>query len=170
MRFWIPAFAILALCLPAAQADAARSCSGFAVIKAFDPDASTIEVSWDKGNERKFFPKPEGTPRGPSKIPESCKRRITKNTTLPVMSTGGKLSITQVRTNLDGSMMNDADDEAWLGGKLKELVAGETQVVIVVRPGPGKDSEPKVMSIYLPITDEELAEIKRREDEAEDVD
>jgi hypothetical protein len=39
----------------------------------------------------------------------------------------------------------------------------------VIRPGVGKDAPLGITTLYLPITEEELAEIKRIEDEAEDV-
>ena len=49
MRFVIPIVVFVALCLGSAQADAA-SCSAFAVIKSYDADAKTVEVSFEKGN------------------------------------------------------------------------------------------------------------------------
>ena len=79
MRFVIPIIVFFALCLGAAQADAA-SCSAFAVIKSYNAGATTVEVSFEKGNQRKFFPKPEGSPKDTSKIPEECKRKVTKET------------------------------------------------------------------------------------------
>jgi hypothetical protein len=54
-------------------------------------------------------------------------------------------------------------------GELKKLIDAKAQVVIVVRPGMGKDAPLGVTTIYLPITDEELAEIKRIDDQASDV-
>jgi len=39
----------------------------------------------------------------------------------------------------------------------------------VIRPGIGKDAPLGVTTIYLPITEEEKAEIKRIDDQAEDV-
>ena len=53
--------------------------------------------------------------------------------------------------------------------KLQELIEAETLVVIVIRPGVGKDAPLGVTTIYLPITEEELAEIKRLDDQAEDI-
>ena len=41
--------------------------------------------------------------------------------------------------------------------------------MIVVRPGLGKDAPLGITTIYMPITEPELAEIKRLEDSAEDV-
>jgi hypothetical protein len=167
MRFVIPIVVFVALCLGSAQADAA-SCSAFAVIKSYDADAKTVELSFGKGTERKFFPKPEGTPKT-SKIPDPCKRKVTRNTSFPVKPTGGKLSVTQVRSNFEAKMLNDTDDPAWLPAKLKPLIEDKTQVVVVIRPGVGKDAALDLTTIYLPITEEELAEIKRIDDQAEDI-
>jgi len=169
MRIGIPAFVFAALCLAAAQAEAASSCSSFAVIKSYDEATSTVEVSYEKGKERKFFPKPEGAPRDTSKIPKSCRSKVKKTTKLVVKATGGRMSVTPVRSNFQGEMLNDRDDETWLPAKLEQLIADETKVVIVIRPGIGKDAPLGITTLYMPITDEELAEIKRLEDEAEDV-
>jgi hypothetical protein len=168
MRFVIPIVVFVALCLGSAQADAA-SCSAFAVIKAYDADAKTVEVSFEKGNKRKFFPKPEGTPKNADKIPEECRRKVTKRPSFRVKPTGGKLSVTQVRSNFEAKMLNDTEDPAWLPAKLKDLIEAKTQVVVLIRPGVGKDASLDLTTIYLPITPEEEAEIKRIDDEAEDV-
>jgi hypothetical protein len=77
--------------------------------------------------------------------------------------------VTQVRSNFQGKMLNDLEDPAWLPAQLKKLVGDKTTVVIVIRPGVGKDAPLGVTTIYLPITEEELAEIKRIEDDAEDI-
>ncbi len=168
MRFGIPILAFLALCLGSSSAGAA-SCSSFAVFTSFDADANQAEVSYERGSKTKYFPKPEGTPRDSSKIPASCKKKVTKQTSLVVKSTGGRMSLTQVRSNFQGKMLNDADDPKWIPTELAKLVAAKTQVVIVVRPGMGKDAPLGITTIYLPVTDEELAEIERLENEAEDV-
>ena len=168
MRFGIPILAFLALCLGPSSAGAA-SCSSFAVFKSFDADANQAEVSYERGNKTKYFPKPEGTPRDSSKIPATCKKKVTKQTSLAVKSTGGRMSLTQMRSNFQGKMLNDTDDPNWLPSQLAKLVEGKTQVVIVVRPGMGKDAPLGITTIYLPITDEELADIERLENEAEDV-
>ena len=168
MRFGIPILAFLALCLGSSSAGAA-SCSSFAVFKSFDADANQAEVSYERGNKTKYFPKPQGTPRDSSKIPASCKKKVTKQTSLVVKSTGGRMSLTQVRSNFQGKMLNDTDDPKWLPAELAKLVAAKTQVVIVVRPGMGKDAPLGITTIYLPITDEEKTEIDRLENEAEDV-
>ena len=169
MRFGIPAVVFAALCLGATQAGAASSCSSFVVIKSFDEAASTVEVSYEKGKEREFFPKPEGSPRDTSKIPKECRSKVKKSKSFVVKATGGRMSVTQVRSNFEGKMLNETEDEAWLPGELKKLVDSKAQVVIVVRPGMGKDAPLGVTTIYLPITDEELAEIERIEAEASDV-
>jgi hypothetical protein len=168
MRFGIPILAFLALCLGPSSAGAA-SCSSFAVFKSFDADANQAEVSYERGNKTKYFPKPQGTPRDSSKIPATCKKKVTKQTSLVVKSTGGRMSLTQMRTNFQGKMLNDTDDPNWLPSQLAKLVESKTEVVIVVRPGMGKDAPLGITTIYLPITDEELADIERLENEAEDV-
>ncbi len=167
MRFKIPILVLLALFLGSTQADA-KSCSSFALIKAFDADASTVTVSYEKGKMRKYFPKPEGTPQDTSKIPRSCKSKVKKQTTLVVKSSGGRLTMTQVRSNFEGKMQNDTEDSNWLPAKLKQLIADQTMIIIVVRPGIAKDSPLGITTVYLPITDEELAEIKRLDEQAED--
>jgi hypothetical protein len=171
MRIGITAFVFFALCFASAKAEAApaSSCSSFAVIKSYDEAASSVEVSYEKGKQQQFFPKPEGTPRDSSKIPKNCGSKVKKTTELVVKATGGRLSVTQVRSNFQGKMLNDRDDKTWLPAKLKQLIADQTKVVIVVRPGVGKDAPLGITTLYLPITDEELAEIQRIEDEAEDV-
>ena len=168
MRFGVPILVFLALCLGSSRAGAA-SCSSFAVLKSYDADARQLEVTYARGSRTKYFPKPEGTPRDSSKIPASCKKKVTKQTSLVVKSTGGRMSLTQVRSNFQGKMLNDTDDPNWLPAELAKLVAAKTPVVIVVRPGMGKDAPLGITTIYLPITDEELADIERLENEAEDV-
>ena len=169
MRFGIPVLIFVALCLGATQAEAASSCSSFVVISSFDEAASTVEVSYAKGKERQFFPKPEGSPRDTSKIPKQCRSKVKKTKSFVVKATGGRMSVTQVRSNFQGKMLNDRDDKTWLPGRLKQLIADNTKVVAVIRPGMGKDAPLGITTLYLPITEEELAEIKRIEDEAEDV-
>ncbi len=48
------------------------------------------------------------------------------------------------------------------------MIADQTMIIIVVRPGIAKDSPLGITTVYLPITDEELAEIKRLDEQAED--
>jgi hypothetical protein len=167
MRLWIAVLMFIALFFGAAQAQAG-SCSSFVVIESFDADSSTIEVDHSKGKMRKYFPKPDGTPTGPTKIPAKCRSKITKKTNLVVKATGGRLSMTQIRSNFQGNMLNDPDDPAWLPAKLNELIAGKTLVVAIIRAGMGKDAPLGVTTIYLPITEEEEAEITRLENLAED--
>ena len=169
MRFGILVLVFVALCLGAAQAEAASSCSSFVVIQSFDEAASTVEVSYEKGKQRRFFPKPEGSPTDTSKIPKECRSKVKKSKSLVVKATGGRMSVTQVRSNFQGKMLNDRDDKTWLPGKLEQLIADKTKIVAVIRPGIGKDAPLGITTFYLPITEEELAEIKRLEDEAEDV-
>lgn len=168
MRYAIPALVILAFCLGPSQAGA-RSCSAFAVIKSYDAASKTVEVEFERGRMNKYFPRPEGSPTDSNKVPSSCKSKVKRNTSLVVKPTGGRMSITQVRSNFEGKMLNDTDDETWVPKKLKELIESKTEVVIVVRPGVGKDELPTITTLYLPITDEELAEIERIEKQAEDV-
>ncbi len=167
MRFGVPILVFLALCLGSSRAGAA-SCSSFAVLNSYDADARQLEVTYERGSRTKYFPKPEGTPRDRTKIPATCKKKVTKETSLAVKATGGRFSLTQVRSNFQGKMLNDTDDANWLPAKLAQLIADKTQVVVVVRPGMGKDAPLGITTIYLPITDEERAEIKRLEDQAED--
>ena len=167
MRFGVPILVFLALCLGSSRAGAA-SCASFAVLKSYDVDARRLEVTYERGSRSKYFPKPEGTPRDSSKIPATCKKKVTKETNLAVKASGGRFSITQVRSNFQGKMLNDTDDPNWLPAKLEQLIADNTQVVVVIRPGMGKDAPLGITTIYLPITDEERAEIKRLEDQAED--
>ena len=54
-------------------------------------------------------------------------------------------------------------------GRLEKLIAEQTTAVVVIRPGMGKDAPLGVTTIYLPATEEELAEIKRQEEEGEDL-
>jgi hypothetical protein len=174
MRYTIPAFLCLAAWL-VADAAAAQSCSSFIVIKAYDAASSTVEVDHDKGNMRKFFPKPEGAPSDTTKIPGSCKSKVTKESKLGVKATGGRMSITQLRTNFLGDMLNpkdasDADSQAWFATKMQELIAAKTQVVSVIRPGMGANKDDlNITTIYLPAGDADLAEIKRLEAQAEDL-
>jgi hypothetical protein len=168
MRFAIPIVVFVALCLGAAQANAA-SCSSFAVIKSYNADEKTVEVAHGQGKEREYFPRPEGSPRDSSKIPKKCKAKIRKQSQFVVKPKGGRMSITQVRSNFEGKMMNDTEDATWLPSQLEKLIADETKVVVLIRPGVGKDAPLGITTIYLPITDEERAEIKRLEDEAEDI-
>jgi hypothetical protein len=167
MRLFISLFALAGLVFASAQAEAA-SCSSFALIKSYDADGKTVEVEYKKGRQTKYFPKPEGTPKDSSKIPRGCKGRVLKQTSLVVTPTGGRMTVTQIRSNFEGKMQNDTDDPAWLPAKLKELIEAETEVVIVVRPGMGKDAPLEMTTLYLPITEEEKAEIQRIEDDAQD--
>ncbi len=168
MRYGIAMLVGFGLCLGATQAQA-KSCSSFAVVKAFDADASTVQVSHEKGRVTKYFPKPAGTPRDSSKIPKKCNSKITKQSDFKVKSSGGRMTMTQVRTNFRGDMLNDAEDPNWLPTKLKELIASNATVVLVIRPGMGKDAPLGITTVYLPITEGELAEIKKLDDEAEDI-
>jgi hypothetical protein len=174
MRYAIPAFLFITAWLTAGEASA-QSCSSFVVIKSYDAASSSIEVDHDKGNMRKFFPKPEGAPSDTTKIPGSCKSKVTKESQLKVKATGGRMSITQVRTNFLGNMQNppdasDAESQQWFDAKMQELVSGKTQVVAVIRPGMGADKDSfTVTTIYLPANEADLAEIKRLEAQAEDL-
>jgi len=163
----IPLFALAGLVFASAHAEA-KSCSSFAVIKSYDSEGQTVEVEYKKGRTNKFFPKPEGTPTDSSKIPKPCTGKVLKTKQLEVKATGGRMTVTQIRANFSGKMQNDTDDPAWLPAKLKELIDGETEVVIIVRPGLGKDAPLGMTTVYLPITDEEKAEIKRIDDNAKD--
>ena len=168
MRFVTPVFAVLALMLGAAQADA-KSCSTFAVIKSYDADAKTVEISWEKGKMKQYFPKPEGAPADSTKIPKGCRGKTKKAKTFVIKPTGGRMSVTQVRSNFEGKMLNDTEDPAWVPSQIEKLVAEEVKVVIVVRPGKKKGDPVALTTIYLPVTEEEMAEIERINNQAEDV-
>jgi hypothetical protein len=169
MRFRISLLTIVAATLGVASHADAGSCSAFVVIKSYDAAKGTVEVSYGRGSQSKFFPKPEGSPRDSTKIPASCRGNVTKEKNLTVKGTGGKMSVTQVRTNFEGKMLNNLDDPAWMPAKLDELIKGKTEVVVVVREGPGKGSLPSITTLYLPANDADLAEIKRLESQAQDV-
>ena len=164
----IAALAFFAVAAAPTEADA-RSCSTFAKIQAYDADGHRIKVNYEKGSVRRYFPKPEGAPRDSQKVPKSCRRSVLRNDVLHVKETGGRLSITQIRSNFEGKMLNDTDDPAWFSNQMKQLIEGETEVVIVIRPGMKDDDPLEVSTIYLPITDAERAEIKRLEDQAEEI-
>ena len=112
---------------------------------------------------------PAMTPKSADKIPDKCKRKVTKDPNYVVKPTGGKMSVTQVRSNFEAKMLNDTEDPAWLPAKMKELIEAKTLVVVLIRPGVGKDAPLGLTTIYLPITEEEKAEIKRIDEKAEDV-
>jgi hypothetical protein len=167
-RLTISLIAFCALFLGAAQAQA-KSCSSFAVIQAYNADKSQVKVKWTNGKVNKFFPKPEGAPTDTTKIPGKCKSKVTKKKIFPVKSTGGRLSVTQIRTNFEGKMLNDTDDKNWLPAKLKELIDGKTEVVLIIRPGMGKDAPLNITTVYLPANEDDFKEIKRLEEQAEDI-
>ena len=169
MRFAILVFALLVLFPGSALARKGGSCSSFAVIKSYDAEAKTVEVAYEKGKLAKYFPREEGVSSERTHIPKGCKSKVKKTTTLVVKPTGGRMTVTQLRSNLDSKMLNDTEDPAWLPAQLDQLIANQTPVVVVIRPGIGKDAPLGITTVYLPITDEELAEIKRREELAEEL-
>ncbi len=169
MRLAVPILTLAALCLASAQVKAATSCSNFAVIRSYDEANNTVEVEYKKNTLTKFFPRPEGSPADTTKVPGECRGKAAKATSLVVKPSGGRMTVTQIRTNFEGKMLNDTNDNAWLPAELKKLIAAKTEVVIVVRPGLGKDAPLGITTLYLPITDEERAEIERIEKQAEDV-
>ncbi len=161
------AFAV-ALMLAPMSADAASSCHRFAMIKAFDADAKTVEIADARGSESRFFPRPEGGGVSVSKLPTKCRKQAAKDTVFPVKLTGGRMTVTQVRANFSGGMRNDTEDPAWLPAKLKQLIDEKSMVVVVIRPGMKKGDPLGLTTIYLPITDEELDEIERIESQIVD--
>lgn len=147
---------------------AAKSCSSFAIITSYDADAESVQLTVEKGTESKFFPKPDGAPKV-SKIPKKCSSRVLKQASFPVTTTGGRMTVTQVRENFSNKMLNDTGDATWLPKKLAELIAAKTVVLVVARPPvTDKKGDSGLTTIYLPITDEEIAEIKRLDAQAED--
>ena len=140
-------------------------------IKSYDLEAKTVEVKYTKGSQSRYFPKPEGSTSTTTKIPRKCSKRLTKkNTTLPFKPTGGRMSVTQFRSNFSSKMLNNTDDPKWVSGEFDKLIADETTVLALLRPGRKRGDPPQLTTIYLPITDEERAEIKRIESDAVDVD
>ncbi len=170
MRLLVTLVSIFSLLtLAAASAHAGSSCSTFGKVTGYDSASKSITIEKAKGSQRKFFPKPEGAPTT-SKIPKKCGSKVMKQESFPVKATGGRLSITQVRANFSGKMLNDTDDDTWVPTKLQELVASGELVVLVLRQPPmgGKKDPHGVTTVYVPITDEELAEIERLNAQASD--
>ena len=161
--------ATLAVVVAAPFADAAaKSCSSFAVITAYDADAKSVQLKTEKGRESKFFPKPEGAPKV-SKIPKKCSSKVLKQESFPVTPTGGRMTVTQVRANFSNKMQNDTDDATWLPRKLEELITAKTKVLVVARPPvTDKKGASGLTTIYLPISEEEIAEIARLDAQAQD--
>lgn len=152
----------------AGQAHAA-SCHSFATIKSFDAAGSTVEVEFTKGKTAKYFPRGEGATGEVTKIPKRCKRSLLKTTTVPVKATGSRLSITQVRSNREGKMLNDTESAEWFQKQMDSIVAAGEPVIVVLRPGKSKKDPAPMTTIYLPVTQEELDEIKRLEDQVDDM-
>ena len=161
----------LALIATASTAEA-KDCSTFAVFKSYDPATKSVTIDIAKGDSNKFFPKPEGS-GNQSKVAGKCNARVLKSPSFEVRPQGGRLSITQIRENFSGKMMNNVDDPNWLPTKLDELIKGKTMVVLVLRPddkSKDKKNPPHwVSTAYLPVTQAELDEIARLEAQAEDV-
>lgn len=168
MKFVAPIFVFFAVGLAAAAAQAA-SCAAFMEIKSYDADSQTAEVEYTRGSQSSFFPKPEGSPSDTTKIPKNCSRRVTRDTKVKVSPSGGRMTVTQIRMNYSGKMLNDTDDDSWVPKHLAELIESKTTVVGILRPAKKRGDAPELTTIYLPASDEDLAEIKRIEDQAEDV-
>ncbi len=155
--------------LAAAHAQAA-SCSAFGKILSYDAAGKTVEVEFTKGKPTKFFPRPEGATGDITKIPKKCKRSALKNPTLPVKPTGGRMSVTQVRNNLTGKMLNDTESADWFKAEIDRLVASGDELALVLRPGKKRGDPAPLTTIYLPATAEDMAEIARMEAQVSDVD
>ena len=169
MRTLVVCLFVFAPLLLAADARAA-SCSAFGVLKAYDATASTVDVEFTKMKATKFFVRPDGASGDITKIPKKCKRTVTKNTTFPVKATGGRLTVTQLRNNLSGKMMNDTESETWFKTEMDKLIASGSDVALVMRPGKKKTDPIPLTTIYLPASAEDLKEIERLEAQAQDVD
>lgn len=170
MRAIVPIVTLVFALFGAAQAADAKSCSTFAKIEKFDAANNTVTLTKEKGDATKYFPTTEGQPPQ-SKVPKKCTGRVLRQESFPVNPVGGRMKITQVRTNFYGNLLNDVDDKDWLGKKLKEIEASKDIVVVVLRPPlgqSGKDVTYEVTTIYMPITDAEIAEIARLDAQAED--
>jgi hypothetical protein len=147
---------------------AAKSCSSFAILTGYDAEKKSVTLTAEKGSESKFFPKPDGAPKT-SKIPKKCSSRVLKQASFPVTPTGGRLTITQVRANFSNKMLNDTDDATWLPKQIEGLIAAKTKVLVVARPPvTDKKGASGLTTIYLPANEEDLAEIKRIEEQASD--
>ena len=157
-----------AIAFAPSQAEAAGSCSGFAVIRSYDDAAKLATIKYVKGNERRYFPRPEGGGASTSKLPKPCRGKVKKKTELVVTPTGGRMTITQARANFSGKMLNDTDDKTWVPALIHKLVEDKTPVVVQVRQGLGKNAPFGITTIYMPITDEERAEIARIESDIVD--
>ncbi len=168
MRFTLPAIALLVLGLGAVRAEA-QSCSKFVVFKSYDAASKSAEVSYEKGSQSRYFPKPEGASSDTTKIPKKCAKKVTRNTSVKVKPTGGRMSVTQFRENFSGKMRNDLDDAKWVETNLGKLIADKSKVVAILRPAKGKKDPADLTTIYLPISEEETAEIARIDTQAEDV-
>ena len=159
----------LAIAFAPTSVEAAGSCSGFAVIKSYDEATGTATIKYVKGRESSFFPKTEGAVNN-SKIPKKCRGKVKKKTTLKVTPRGGRMTVTQVRANFSGKMLNDTEDPSWVPGEINKLVEEKTKVVVLVRQGLGKDAPYGITTVYLPITQEERDEIARLNAVGEDID
>jgi hypothetical protein len=146
----------------------AKSCSEFALIQSYDEAAHTVKLKFKKSSQRKFFPRPDTGGTTPSKMPSKCKGKVKKQGTYPVKETGGRMSVTQIRMNFMGKMLNDTDDATWFKPQIEKLVADKTLVAVIIRPGMDKDKTLELTTIYLPIDEEELKEIERMESEVVD--
>lgn len=168
--FTSAAVAASILLFAASSAQAAGSCSVFAIIKSYDAATESVTFQRFKGNERRFFPKTEGAP-STSKIPKPCSAKAMQQKSYKVTPTGGRMSVTQVRSNFEGKMQNKTGDPAWLPGKLKTLIDEKRRTVILLRQPPtDRTGDLAVTTIYLPVTQEEKDEIARLNSQAEDVD
>ena len=137
-------------------------------IESYDAAGKSIAVKHTKGKPNKFFPKPEGAPSDTTKIPKKCKKKQREDS-YAVKSSGGRMSVTQFRTNFEGKMLNDTESDEWFATKMKELIDGKTEVALVIRPGMKKGSPLEITTIYMPANEADYAEIKRLEDQAEDL-
>ena len=146
----------------------AKSCALFAVVEAYDEAAHTVKLKFKKSSQRKFFPRPDTGGSTPSKLPKKCKGKVKKQGTYPVKETGGRMSVTQVRMNLSGKMLNDTEDPTWFKPQIDKLVVDKTLVAVLIRPGMNKERTLELTTIYLPITEEELKEIERMESQVVD--
>lgn len=169
MRRVLSVAGVAAVALLWAQQAQASSCSLFATITAYDEASSSITIEEGDGKTSQFFPRPEGAP-DTTKVPKKCSKRVLKADSFPVKPTGGRLSVTQIRSNFEGKMLNKTDDPAWLPGELRKIVEAQSTVLVVLRPPPGKKEPYGVTTVYLPVTEEELAEIARIERDVSDAD
>ena len=126
MRFKLSllSFAVAVLGV-ASQADAA-SCSAFVTIKSFDARSQHRRGGLRQRQHEQVLPEAGGrADRHDASSPPTCKANVTKTKSLQVKGTGGKMSVTQVRTNFEGKMLNDVERPGLAAGQARRADQGQ---------------------------------------------